>query len=76
MPETGPLWALLRGSAGVKLMQLLNCVRGRHERSRGHAWQDGDIFRSKCRGCGKPMIRAYGGWVLDTGQAAKDDAQG
>lgn len=48
---------------------LFNCVRGQHHRSRAHAWQDGDIMRSKCRGCGKRMARYAGTWKLEAGHA-------
>ena len=48
------------------LIQSFNCMRGKHERSRGHARQDGNVFRSRCRGCGKPMLRTMSGWILDT----------
>jgi len=53
----------------MKLVQLFKCMRGKHERSRGQARQDGDIFRSQCRGCGKGMIRHRGGWILDPAEA-------
>lgn len=48
----------------MNLIQLFNCVRGKHVRSRGHAWQDGPVFRSICRGCGKPMVRTQRGWEV------------
>jgi len=55
----------------MNLIQLFQCVRGKHLRSRGHAREDGGTFRSKCVGCGKPMIRTLDGWQLagtDTGR--------
>jgi len=55
----------------VKLIQLFSCARGKHQRSRGHARQDGETFRSKCRGCGKPMVRTAEGWALDTRSPAE-----
>ncbi|WP_066801482.1 hypothetical protein [Sphingomonas soli] len=51
----------------MKLVQSIRCVFGRHARSRSHAWQDGAVFRSRCRGCGKPMHRERNGWIVDKG---------
>lgn len=48
----------------MKLMQWLQCIRGNHHRSRGQARLDGAVFRSICRGCGKPMVRTPYGWIL------------
>lgn len=60
----------------MNLIQMFNCARGKHVRSRGSAWQDGTSFRSVCRGCGVPMVRNVGGWVveasLNTGNIAED----
>lgn len=61
----------------MKLMQSVKCVFGKHERSRSHAWQDGGVFRSRCRGCGKPMHRVpAGGWILDADADADPDSDG
>jgi hypothetical protein len=54
----------------ASLIQLFQCMRGKHERSRGKARQDDDAFRSECRGCGKPMLRTPRGWIIDTGDGA------
>ncbi len=60
--------AALRSEGGrMNLIQMLNCMRGKHLRSRGHAKYDGAVFRSRCRGCGKPMVRTAGGWVVESG---------
>ena len=55
----------------MNLVQWLNCKRGKHVRSRGHARQDGDNFRSHCRGCGKPMVRTPQGWIVDPNVSAR-----
>ncbi|RYY22914.1 MAG: hypothetical protein EOP62_21910 [Sphingomonadales bacterium] len=59
----------------MKLIQLFNCMRGKHHRSRGSAHDDGSVMRSKCRGCGKPMVRHMGGWKLDSGVVKTDSAK-
>lgn len=47
------------------LIQMFNCARGKHMRSRGHAHEEGGAFRSRCKGCGKPMLRTIHGWIVD-----------
>lgn len=56
-------------------LQPLYCLFGKHHRSRGRAWTDGNAYRSWCTGCGKPMVRGFDGWHLDDqGEpAARDD---
>lgn len=49
----------------MHILQLFGCVRGKHLRSRRKAWHDGSIWRSRCVGCGTPMIRKAGSWQLD-----------
>ncbi len=49
----------------MELLQLLRCAVGTHHRSRGLAWTDGDMYRSWCTGCNKPMIRDRRNWVID-----------
>jgi len=49
------------------LIGRLNCLRGRHERSRKLARKvgDGDRYTSKCVYCGKPMERiAKRNWIV------------
>lgn len=53
------------GVDAMNVLQLLGCMRGKHLRSRRRAQSDGHYFRSRCVGCGRPMIRIYGGWRLD-----------
>lgn len=48
----------------MNLIQFFQCLRGKHLRSRGQARDDGQAIRSKCVGCGKPMIRTLDGWQL------------
>ena len=50
----------------MNLIQRLYCAFGTHVRSRGQARQEGSVFRSHCRGCGKPMVRTATGWVVET----------
>jgi hypothetical protein len=57
--------AVLSGPRTMHLIQLFYCAFGKHVRSRGHAHQDGAVFRSRCRGCGKPMVRTASGWRVD-----------
>ena len=49
----------------MRILQLLGCVRGKHLRSRRLAREDGVNMRSRCVGCGIPMIRLAGGWRVD-----------
>jgi hypothetical protein len=43
--------------------RLLCCLRGKHERSRGLAYQEaGSIRRSVCRYCGTAMEKTLAGW--------------
>ncbi|MBO9624376.1 MAG: hypothetical protein J7500_16835 [Sphingomonas sp.] len=49
----------------MRVLQLFQCVRGKHHRSRRLAWSDGTTYRSWCVGCGKPLIRSHGGWQAD-----------
>lgn len=47
------------------MWQWFQCRRGKHMRSRREAWFDGERFRSKCAGCGQPMVRdGLAGWML------------
>jgi hypothetical protein len=49
----------------MNLLQPVYCLFGKHHRSRSRAWDDGSVYRSWCKGCGKPMIRDLDGWHLD-----------
>jgi hypothetical protein len=50
----------------MKVLQLLGCLRGKHLRSRSLARNDGTHIRSRCAGCGRPMVRTWSGWRLDS----------
>jgi len=46
-----------------KIKAVSLCVLGFHERSKGHAKYQDQIFRSKCRNCQAPMLRdSLGHW--------------
>jgi len=40
------------------------CWLGLHSADRRHARFDGDVYRSRCRRCGKAMTREPAGWVV------------
>ena len=49
----------------MQILQLFRCALGRHRRNKRHAKFDGDIFRTRCIGCGRPMVRGLDGWRLE-----------
>ena len=57
----------------MRILQLFGCIRGKHLRSRRLAWHDGITYRSWCVGCGKPLIRGYGGWSVDPNPISAPD---
>jgi hypothetical protein len=49
----------------VNIFQLIRCSLGKHHRDKRRALRDeDDVPRSKCTGCGRPMVKAKGGWRL------------
>ncbi len=44
------------------MVQRVFCVFGRHAPNRRKAWHDSQNMRSKCLGCGSPMLRDLAGW--------------
>ena len=47
------------------ILDLFGCMFGKHRRGRrSHVWHDGSVYRSACRGCGRPMLRDRSGWRL------------
>ena len=46
----------------MNLRQRMLCLFGVHKRSRSAAVDMGATMRSRCRGCGTPMIKTYTGW--------------
>lgn len=51
----------------MTLVSRILCVFGRHMRSRGHARNTPEGWRSRCRRCGRPMLREGedGPWLID-----------
>jgi transcription elongation factor Elf1 len=50
--------------------RMFRCPRGKHKRSRDKIRKTGDKYTSRCRSCGKPMVRlTKRNWVLDDRRA-------
>jgi hypothetical protein len=60
----------------MNLLQLPRCILGLHQRDRRHARYDGPVVRSRCTGCGRPMVKDGLDWHLDTPSAARTPAAG
>ena len=58
----------------MKFWQLALCLLGRHDRDRRRAQFDGEVFRSVCRGCGRPMAKHAHGWIIDRGSVGTAEA--
>jgi hypothetical protein len=56
--------------SAMNLLQLPRCLFGLHHRDRRRARHDGVAVRSRCTGCGKPMIKGRHGWHLDYATAS------
>ncbi len=52
----------------ANVLQLLRCRLGKHQRDRRAAWFDGNVWRSTCVGCKRPMYREFDGWHLSDGE--------
>ena len=50
----------------MNVWQRVRCVAGAHARERKRAHFDGEQFRSVCSGCGKPMVKAPSGWIVES----------
>ncbi len=59
MPQTVPA-----GANPMRIVQLFNCVRGKHHRDRHRYRTEGTTDYSRCTGCGRAMIRNQGVWRL------------
>ena len=46
----------------MNLLQLPRCLFGAHQRDKRLARHDGPVVRSRCTGCGKPMVKDGHGW--------------
>lgn len=53
----GQSWSLPVFSVPSGVARLLQCRRGRHQRSSNLAYHDGHYWRSACKHCGVPMLR-------------------
>ena len=58
----------------MNFWQLARCALGRHNRDRRRAQFDGDVFRSVCTGCGRPMVKLAHGWIVDRGSVGAAEA--
>jgi hypothetical protein len=48
----------------MRIFYRLLCMFGRHSRGpRPEVWNDGDHFRSTCRGCDISLAKGPGGWA-------------
>lgn len=48
----------------ANVFQLVRCALGKHVRDRRAAWFDGNLWRSTCVGCKRPMVREFDGWRM------------
>jgi hypothetical protein len=51
----------------MNVLQLPACAFGAHRPRRKHVWRHEGVYRSVCCGCGKPMARGFGRWVVKPG---------
>jgi hypothetical protein len=53
----------------VDIAQILRCLRGKHEHASRVSRDENDVVRSRCKGCGKRMVRIEDGrhktWQVD-----------
>ncbi len=47
------------------LVQRLSCLFGKHRRDSRRAHRDNMVMRSRCKGCGRAMVKDERGWALE-----------
>ncbi|MEG3179728.1 hypothetical protein [Sphingomonas sp. LT1P40] len=54
----------------MKIVQIIRCAFGQHERDRSTVVSDSTWHRARCVGCRAPMVKRSTGWELDRQDAA------